>query len=87
MSNVRIKSKDIEEYVTENCDEMIDKIINQMRKMKDSENEPIDKKHVRCSICGGRYNKSVRCVHDKTQKHQKALGSIKDITLSYLKKT
>lgn len=85
MSNFSINSKDVENYLDENFEEVFDKMVHQMRKIKNSQNEPIDDKHVNCSICGGRYNKSIKCLHDKTKKHVSALASIKDMIKIYIR--
>jgi hypothetical protein len=70
---------------SEICDRnSFEKFINKSQKKYTDEKYPTKSKNdsIQCIICGGRYTRSLKCIHDNTRKHQQGINDIYDYILS-----
>ncbi len=69
---------DIKKEYLEKRYHIIKNIINEKQKKFDNGIYPDKDKHdkIICTICGGKYVRSLKCIHDKTKKHCKKLVEI-----------
>ena len=89
MALENIETEDINNYVKDKLVEkkikFCDDSIKEYQKKYEKENydgKLTKNDKVTCVVCGGTYIKSVKCIHDKTKKHQKKLQEIYDFAVN-----
>lgn len=73
----------IRDQFLENQYKMCDDLIKKYQKRKDNKMYPIKRKNdkLKCVVCGGSYVRSLKCVHEKSKKHQNRLEEIYDYVI------